>query len=107
VTPFSPARHWRKGRGTFAEFLTEEVKRECRNHGLPAPVQVTPLERPIGPFDWIEFRRNRKDETPRPGYGFRIAFAEPVAAPFSLGYGCHYGLGQFAAAGVKQCDSLT
>jgi len=94
VTPFAPARHWRKGRGTFEEFLLEEVKRECRNHGLPTPSGIS-IAKPRGPFDWVEFRRNRKDETSRPGYGFRIKFDEPVAAPFSLGYGCHYGLGQF------------
>ena len=50
-----------------------------------------------GLFEWVEFRRNRKDDAPRPGYGFRLEFDEPVPAPFSLGYGCHYGLGQFAA----------
>ena len=50
-----------------------------------------------GLFEWVEFRRNRKDDTPRPGYGFCLEFDEPVPVPFSLGYGCHYGLGQFAA----------
>jgi CRISPR-associated protein Csb2 len=95
VTPFASARHWRKGRGSFQEFLTEEVRRECRNHGLPAPITVELLQKSTGLFEWVEFRRNRKDEAPRSGYGFRIEFAEPVAAPFTLGYGCHFGLGQF------------
>ena len=35
-----------------------------------------------GLFEWIEFRRNRKGEAPRPGYGFRIEFTEAVAATF-------------------------
>jgi len=95
VTPFSPTLHWRKGRGSYEEFLAEQVRRECRNHGLPEPVQVELLEKSPGLFEWVEFRRNRKDESPRPGYGFRITFDEAVPAPFSLGYGCHFGLGLF------------
>jgi CRISPR-associated protein Csb2 len=96
TTPFCPGRHWRKGRGEYAEFLAGEIRRECRNHGLKEPRSVTPTGSP-GLFEWVEFRRNRRDDAPRPGYGFRLEFDEPVPAPFSLGYGCHYGLGQFAA----------
>ena len=32
------------------------------------------------------------------GYGFEIEFAEPVQGPIALGYGCHFGLGQFHGA---------
>lgn len=95
TTPFCSGRHWRKGRGPYEEFLKEEVRRECWNHGLPKPVKVESLQKSTGLFEWVEFRRNRKDEAPRPGYGFRIEFDEGVPAPFSLGYGCHFGLGQF------------
>lgn len=97
ATPFVAARHWRKGRGYFQEFLKEEVRRECRNQGLLEPTRVDLLERPTGLFEWVEFRRNRKQDPVRPGYGFRIEFAVPVPTPFSLGYGCHFGLGQFRA----------
>jgi CRISPR-associated protein Csb2 len=97
TTPFVSGRHWRKGRGEYHDFLADEVRRECRNHGLHSPATVMPLQS-NGLFEWVEFRRNRKDEPSRPGYGFRLEFAEPVPAPFSLGYACHYGLGQFAAA---------
>jgi CRISPR-associated protein Csb2 len=99
TTPFCSGRHWRRGRGEYREFLAGEIRRECRNHGLTEPRTVTMLEGSPGLFEWVEFRRNRKDDAPRPGYGFRLDFDEPVPAPFSLGYGCHYGLGQFAAAG--------
>ncbi len=95
TTPFCPGRHWRKGRGEYRDFLADEIRRECRNHGLPPPKAVVPAS-PPGLFEWIEFRRNRKDDQPQPGYGFKLEFAEPVAVPFSLGYGCHFGLGQFA-----------
>jgi CRISPR-associated protein Csb2 len=87
MTPFAPTRHWRKGLGSYEEYLAGEVRRECRNHGLPKPVKVELLPKSSGLFEWVEFRRNRKDETPRPGYGFRIEFGEAVSAPFSLGYG--------------------
>ena len=97
TTPFCSGRHWRKGRGTYPEFLADEIRRECRNHGLKEPRSVTMLAGSPGLFEWVEFRRNRKDDAPRPGYGFCLEFDEPVPAPFSLGYGCHYGLGQFAA----------
>ena len=96
TTPFIAGRHWRKGRGSYAEFLMGEVRRECRNHGLPEPSRIEMLQQGTGLFEWVEFRRNRKDDIPRPGYGFRLEFNEPVPAPFSLGYGCHFGLGQFA-----------
>lgn len=96
TTPFVTVRHWRKGRGDVEDFLIEEVRRECRNHGLPEPVSVAPA-RLNSPFTPVRFRRNRKDDPPRPGYAFRICFAEPVQVPFSLGYGCHFGLGQFDA----------
>jgi CRISPR-associated protein Csb2 len=94
-TPFVTTRHWRKGRGTPAEFLAAEVQRECRQQGLPEPKAVELLERAPGLFEWIEFRRNRKDDPPHAGYGFRLRFQETVAAPFALGYACHFGLGQF------------
>jgi CRISPR-associated protein Csb2 len=99
VTPFASIRHWRKGRGSYEEFLAEEVRRECRNHGLPEPVKVDLLEKSPGLFEWIEFRRNRKDQPPQPGHGFALEFTEPVPVPFALGYGCHFGLGQFDVAG--------
>jgi CRISPR-associated protein Csb2 len=95
VTPFASTRHWRKGRGSYEEFLTEEVRRECRNHGLPEPAKIELLQKSTGLFEWVEFRRNRRDEVARPGYGFRIEFREAAPVPFSLGYGCHFGLGQF------------
>jgi CRISPR-associated protein Csb2 len=32
------------------------------------------------------------------GYGFVIEFAEPIAGPLCLGYGCHFGLRLFVSA---------
>jgi hypothetical protein len=47
---------------------------------------------------WMEFRRNRKEDRIRPGYGLRIEFGEAVPETLALGYGCHFGLGQFRKA---------
>jgi CRISPR-associated protein Csb2 len=77
------------------DFLKEELRRECLNHDLPAPARIELVRTARGPFEWVEFRRNRKNEPPRSGYGFRLEFDTAVHAPFSLGYGCHFGLGQF------------
>jgi CRISPR-associated protein Csb2 len=96
-TPFVTVRHWRKGRGSVLDFLRDDVRRECRNHGMPEPVEIEPLER-IGQSHSSKFRRNREGDPARPGNAFRLRFAEPVLAPFSLGYGCHFGLGQFERA---------
>ncbi len=98
ATPFVLPRHWRKGRD-FIEFLVEEVRRECRNHRIDAGVKVEPMERLPGLFHEVEYRRNRKDDPVRPGYALRLTFDKDVAAPFAIGYGSHFGLGQFRATG--------
>lgn len=116
ATPFVPPRHYRKGRGDFAEWLAGEVRREAINHGLPPPVRVALLRGAGGQVSgvrcqvsgprgrhWLEFRRNRKDDAPQIGYGFEIEFAEPVSGPVALGYGAHFGLGQFVPMRNAEC----
>lgn len=101
ATPFVTPRHYRKGRGDFLDWLVGEVRREAGFHGLPKPIRVLPVEALQGTrrrYRWTEFRRNRKDDPPRIGYGFELEFAEPVAGPVSLGYGAHFGLGLFLPA---------
>jgi CRISPR-associated protein Csb2 len=99
ATPFIPPRHWRPARGPFQQWLAREVSRECRNHGLAAPSRVEPvaelLIRGSRSIRWMEFRRNRKDDRVRSGCGLRLEFGEPVPDALALGYGCHFGLGQF------------
>jgi CRISPR-associated protein Csb2 len=97
TTPFVPPRHWRKGRD-FAKFMEDEVRRECQNHHIEtAVVSVEAAELPP-PFHETEYRRNRKDDPVRPGYALRLTFAGDLLAPFAIGYGAHFGLGQFEAA---------
>jgi CRISPR-associated protein Csb2 len=98
ATPFVPPRHWRKGRD-FQQFMEDEVRRECRNHrvgGRPSEVEV--LRHMPEMFEVVEYRRNRKDDPVRPAYALRLTFADPVLAPFAIGYAAHFGLGQFLAA---------
>ena len=98
TTPFVSPRHWRKGRD-FEDFLKKEIRRECGNHGIesePSEIERGSLQGNL--FDCIEYRRNRKEDPVRPGYAFRLRFPEPVLAPFAIGYGAHFGLGQFHPA---------
>ncbi len=50
---------------------------------------------------WLKFRRERQRGNgcrgDSGGYGFRLKFRRPVRGPIVLGYGCHFGLGQFSA----------
>lgn len=96
ATPFVSPRHWRRGRD-LGEFIDEEVRRECRNHGIEAGVaKIEHIETPP-PFHVTEYRRNRKDDPVRPGYALRLTFDREVRTPFAVGYGAHFGLGQFQA----------
>jgi len=107
-TPFVPPRHYRKGRGDFVEWLAAEVRREARNHGLPEPVIVKPVERLKRrghDYSWLEFRRNRKGDEAGIGYGFELEFAGPVTGPFTIGYGAHFGLGLFVQTKDRE-DSI-
>jgi CRISPR-associated protein Csb2 len=100
ATPFVPPWHYRRGRGPWAEWLFAQLRQEASNHGLPAPSEiklVPALQTRQRQFRWIEFRRNRKGDPIRPGYGFELTFAQPVAGPIALGYGAHFGLGHFVS----------
>jgi len=50
---------------------------------------------------WLKFRRERLtgagNKAGWQAFGFRLTFPEPVRGPIALGYGCHFGLGLFAA----------
>lgn len=99
-TPFVLPRH-RKPR----DEPEDQLRRELRLRGVQTPLQIERTDGPLAaeqractPLGWPAFRRTRKDDPVARGFfGFRIEFAEPVAGPLLLGYGCHYGLGQFVA----------
>jgi CRISPR-associated protein Csb2 len=99
TTPFVPPRHAKFKRDDFETWIRTEVARECANHGLPTPVKVSGVRELAlsggRSVRWFEFRRNRKDDPVRSGYGLRIEFNQEIKLPLALGYGCHFGLGQF------------
>jgi CRISPR-associated protein Csb2 len=106
ATPFVTARHWRKGRGTYEEWLFEEIARECSHHGLPQPVSVRAIETSPStarPVRWWEFKRARKGAAPMRGHGFELEFTEPVKGPFLLGGACHFGMGLFFPLAQAEC----
>ncbi len=106
-TPFVPPRHFKPGRQDFEQWLRDEIRRECAYHELPEPVSIglSPRLKASGrEIRWAEFRRNRKDDPVRAGFGVEIVFGDEVEAPFALGYGCHFGLGQFDLDSGAQTD---
>ena len=54
---------------------------------------------------WLKFRRERFQggghHAGPHGYGFRLTFPTAVRGPIALGYGCHFGLGQFVPAAAE------
>jgi len=40
-------------------------------------------------YDFVEYRRNRKDDAVRPGNALRLTFDSEVLAPFAIGYCSH------------------
>jgi len=52
---------------------------------------------------WRRFRADRRDKGRAPmasgGIGLRLTFAEELRGPLTLGYGSHFGLGQFVPEG--------
>jgi CRISPR-associated protein Csb2 len=98
VTPFVTRRHYRKGRGTFDEWLNSEIFKECSFHNLPEPASIKWLPHLLTnrrPLRWAEFVRSRKNSNPLRGYGCLLEFDEAVSGPFAIGSACHYGLGLF------------
>jgi CRISPR-associated protein Csb2 len=110
-TPFAPTQHWRfKRDGDEGAWLTRQLALECQRRGLPPLVEVQRIPPPPSTHRrarWLDFRRARKNDSPQAAYGLRATFAEPVLAPFSLGYGSHFGLGCFVAARSRPGDRST
>ena len=98
ATPFVTARHHRKGRGSYVDWLAGEVRKECTFHGLPSPASIEWTECPqtVGhEIRWMEFLRSRKGNRPLRGHGCVLTFDGPVQGPFAIGALCHFGLGLF------------
>lgn len=100
MTPFIPGRYAKiRGSGDqrkMVETAEDQIHRELSLRGFPAPLAIERYGPENGPswttFVWMR-KTGRKPAGP-PG-GWRITFPVPVTGPMALGYGCHFGLGQF------------
>ena len=73
--------------GPLADQFRVEVLPHIKVHGAPRR-----------PLQFHRFRsRGRETATDTHGALLRLCFPEPVGGPMALGYGCHFGLGLFAA----------
>jgi CRISPR-associated protein Csb2 len=92
VTPYLHPWHRKTGFG-----VAEQIARECRLRGLPAPVAVEPM--PGAKPRALEFQRFRSkrglSQPDRQGWFVQLRFSEPVRGPLALGFACHFGLGLF------------
>ena len=101
VTPYWHPWH-RKRNGRFGP--EEQLRRELASRGFPEPLAVFSV-RQGNADDWRFAPRRlqrigpqgRGDPPDRTGRFWQLIFPEPVSGPLVLGYGCHYGLGLFAA----------
>ncbi len=103
VTPFSLPRFASRGAGKPPrprDLPEAQLGRELRVRGAPEPVSIKRTEgyaaggRPL--VRWLEFHTRRFNGTEGFGLaGFELEFAEPIAGPLALGFGCHFSLGLF------------
>lgn len=92
VTPFVLPRHVKRDR----DRPEDQLLRELEYRGFPRPVELLPV-----PLEWREFLRRRlQDHDTTPATGFEFSFSEPQSGPILLGYGSHFGLGQFVPVGI-------
>lgn len=97
ATPYLHPWHIKKRFG-----VEEQIRRECRERGLPEPVQMEMLPAVnVGgqrrtPIHFHRFRSKHGLTQPdRHGSFWRLTFCEPLRGPLALGFGCHFGLGLF------------
>lgn len=101
VTPYVLTRHPKKN---GKDSPTSQVARDLLRRGFPTPEYIEHLDHTkiMGKkVRWLEFRRFRNGGggqlADSRGFGFEIVFSQPARGPIALGYGCHFGLGQFVA----------
>jgi CRISPR-associated protein Csb2 len=91
--------------GTWTDGPVDQLRTEMKRRGLPEPERIEWVDHTEcrgKKILWRSFARIRKEgggARAGGGYGFRVAFPRPVRGPIALGYGCHFGLGQFRAIG--------
>lgn len=107
LTPFYPTRHMKNRKNADSNLVNhyqDEVRKHLTYSGHPAPMKITVLsDRGIllhghlVPFNKFNTRRKGTEQrrVRMPAVAVRIEFEKPVRGPIALGYGCHFGLGEF------------
>lgn len=99
LTPFVPPRCPKQRRDS----PEDQLRWLCRGLLGAEPIAITPFapER-TRQLAFHTYRHERRRGAPPPGQpqrlGFHLEFAAPVPGPLALGYGAHFGLGQFVPA---------
>jgi CRISPR-associated protein Csb2 len=110
VTPFIPPRFLK---ASGKDSLEGQVRAELCSRNLPdligAPMVTLPTDPGTAALQarrfrhFVRMRQNTEAPGPPPGvFHLTLTFAEPVAGPLCLGWGCHFGLGLFAVAGGRK-----
>ena len=103
TTPYLMPWHAKKGFG-----WAEQIARELEERGLPS-LAVLPSElcsiringRERRPIHFNRFRSRRGLRQPDTlGRFLELTFEAPLEGPLALGFGCHFGLGLFAAVNL-------
>ena len=100
LTPFIPPRYPKERRGQLLDTHEAQLRRLCSLVLGVEPIAIHPFTAEEARERRLHaYRRERRRGGPVPGHaaslGFRLEFAEPVRGPIALGYGAHFGLGQF------------
>lgn len=103
VTPFSLPRFANRGAGKpprSRDLPEAQLQRELRVRTLPEAISIRRIEgyaiNKHSIVRWLDFHTQRFNDTQGFGLaGFELEFAESIAGPLALGFGCHFGLGLF------------
>lgn len=100
LTPFIPPRCPKERRGQHLDTPDDQLRRLCGLVLGAEPIALHPFTPDEARARRLHaYRRDRRRGAPVPGramsLGFRLEFAQPIRGPIALGYGAHFGLGQF------------
>jgi CRISPR-associated protein Csb2 len=94
ATPYVPVRHCKIG---GRDTVTEQIRRECQQRGLPEP-EVTLAESSEG----YVTRRPGQARPAGPPQMVGLKFSQPICGPLLLGANSHFGMGRFAPAQQRE-----
>lgn len=100
VTPYLHTRHFKNGPRTPQ--VVEQIRKELEYFGLTglaetANIDILEGKKELDGIPLQEYKTQRR-QRPRPNSGIylvELEFTEAIRGPIALGYGSHFGLGQF------------